>query len=87
MHVKKGDTVVITTGKDKGKKGSVLRVLPKEDRVIVEGVNIRKIHEKANRSGEKGKIVEKSLPVHASNVKLAEAAPKAPKKTKAKATK
>lgn len=86
MHVKKGDTVLITTGKDKGKKGSVLRVLPKENRVIVEGANIRKIHERANR-GEKGKIIEKSLPIHASNVRLADEAPKAPRKTKAKATK
>jgi large subunit ribosomal protein L24 len=86
MHVKKGDTVLITTGKDKGKKGSVLRVLPKENKVIVEGINIKKVHERANR-GEKGKIVERSLPVHASNVKLAEAGAKAPRKTKAKATK
>lgn len=86
MHVKKGDTVLITTGKDKGKKGLVLRALPKENKVIVEGVNLRKVHQRATR-GEKGKIVERSLPIHVSNVRLAEAAPKAPKKTKAKAAK
>jgi len=71
MHVKKGDKVTVITGKDKGKSGAVLRALPKENRVIIEGVNIRKIHQRAGRSGEKGKIVEKSLPIHISNVKLA----------------
>jgi len=82
MHVKKGDKVIVITGKDKGKSGSVLRALPKENRVIVEGINIRKIHQRAGRSGEKGKIVEKSLPIHVSNVRA-----DAPKAKKPKAAK
>lgn len=71
MHVKKGDKVTVITGKDKGKSGSILRALPKENRVIVEGINIRKIHKRAGRGGEKGQIIEKSLPIDVSNVKLA----------------
>lgn len=71
MHVKKGDKVVVIAGKDKGKSGSVLRALPKENRVIVEGVNVRKLHERARRGGEKGQVIERSLPIAASNVKLA----------------
>lgn len=71
MHVKKGDNVIVTTGKDKGKSGKVLRALPKEDKVLVEGVNIKKVHNKAKKSGTKGEIVEKSFPIHVSNVKLA----------------
>lgn len=70
MHVKKGDKVILIAGKDKGKSGVILRALPKEDKVIVEGMNVRKIHVKPTRSGEKGKVVERSLPVHASNVKV-----------------
>jgi large subunit ribosomal protein L24 len=70
MHVKKGDKVKVIAGRDKGKSGAILRALPKEDKVIVDGVNIRKIHQKAGRSGEKGSIVERSLPIHASNVRL-----------------
>jgi large subunit ribosomal protein L24 len=71
MHVKKGDKVIVIAGKDKGKSGTILRALPSEDKVIVEGMNLRKIHQKPTRGGEKGKIVERSLPIHVSNVKLA----------------
>lgn len=61
---------MVIAGKDKGKSGVILRALPKDNKVIVEGMNIRKKHEKAGRSGEKGKIVERSLPIHVSNVKV-----------------
>jgi large subunit ribosomal protein L24 len=71
MHVKKGDKVTVIAGRDKGKSGTILRALPKENRVIVEGVNIRKIHKKAGRSSEQGSIIERSLPIHVSNVKSA----------------
>lgn len=70
MHVKKGDNVIVMTGKDKGKSGKILRALPKEDLVLVEGVNIKKVHQKARKSGEKGQIVEKAYPIHVSNVRL-----------------
>jgi len=80
MKIKKGDNVIVTTGKDKGKSGKVVRAIPKEDRVLVEGVNIKKVHRRAKKSGSKGEVIEKSFPIHVSNVKLADA----PKKSKAK---
>lgn len=68
--IKKGDTVVVITGKDKGKTGKVLRVVKKLDRVLVDGVNIKKKHEKARGRTKKGQIIEKPLPIHSSNVAL-----------------
>ena len=72
MKVKKGDKVIVITGKDKGKQGSVDRVLPNADRVLVSGVNIRKVHQRPRKSGEKGQIIEKTMPIHVSNVMLLE---------------
>ena len=69
MKIKKGDNVLIIAGKDKGKKGAVVRALPKEDKVVVAGVNIAKKHTRARKAGEKGQTVEKTMPVHVSNVK------------------
>nr|WP_134642957.1 50S ribosomal protein L24 [Ammonifex thiophilus] len=70
MHVKKGDTVLVLTGKDAGKKGKVLRVIPEEQRVIVEKVNIVKRHMRPTRQFPQGGIIEKEAPIHASNVML-----------------
>jgi len=70
MKIKQGDTVLIITGKDRGKKGKVLRVLPKENRILVEGVNLRRKHVKPKRGGEKGQVAEMPSPFHASTVKL-----------------
>ena len=70
MHVKKGDNIIVLAGKDKGKTGKVLRAFPKEDKVLVEGVNAKKVHERAKKTGTKGTIVEKNFPIHVSNVKL-----------------
>lgn len=58
MKIKKGDTVLILSGKDRAKHGKVLSVLPKEGRLLVEGVNMRKKHVKPKKSGEKGQVVE-----------------------------
>ncbi len=68
MRIKKGDTVVVTAGKDKGKKGKVLQVLPKEDRVIVEGINIITKHQKPNPQLQQGGIVKREAAIHISNV-------------------
>ena len=69
--VRKNDTVIVTTGKDSGKRGRVLRVLPDKGRVVVEGVNLIKRHTKANPQKQvKGGIVEREASVHASNVQL-----------------
>ena len=72
MKIKKNDNVVVIAGKDKGKISKILRAFPKADLVIVEGVNMRKKHERARKSNTKGQIVEKAMPVHVSNVMLLE---------------
>jgi large subunit ribosomal protein L24 len=70
MHVKKGDTVEVISGKDKGKKGKVLTALPKQNRVIVEGVNMLTKHVKPTRQMQQGGIIHQEGPIHASNVLL-----------------
>lgn len=79
MHVKKGDTVVVLSGADKGKKGKVVRAMPKIGMVVVDGVNMKKKHQKSRREGKKGQIIEIAMPIHASNVALESKARKAKK--------
>ena len=68
--IRKGDDVIVTTGKDKGKRGTVLRVMA-DDRVVVENINLAKRHTKGNpNTGKAGGIIEKEMPLHASNVAL-----------------
>jgi large subunit ribosomal protein L24 len=67
LKIKKGDNVVVLTGRDKGKTGSVLRALPRENKVIVQGVNIAKRHQRQTPTAQGG-IVEKEMPIHVSNV-------------------
>jgi len=69
-RIKKGDRVVVITGADKGKRGEVLSVRPKENRAVVAGVNVAKRHQKQTRMGEQGGIIEKEAPIHLSNLKL-----------------
>ncbi|MBQ1080322.1 MULTISPECIES: 50S ribosomal protein L24 [Nocardiopsis] len=72
MKIKSGDEVIVLAGKDKGATGKVVKALPKEDRVIVEGVNLVKKHRKANPAGgQQGEVVTKEAPIHVSNVALA----------------
>jgi large subunit ribosomal protein L24 len=69
--IRKNDIVVVTTGKDRGKRGRVVRLVPEKNRLIVEGVNIVKRHTKANpQRNIKGGLVEREAPLHASNVQL-----------------
>lgn len=79
-RIKKGDQVIVTTGSDRGKRGQVLAVMPKEERAIVEGVRIVKRHTKATGVGSPGGIIEKEGPIHLSNVMLID--PKTDKPTK-----
>lgn len=72
MKLKKGDNVIIITGKDKGKKGKISRVLVEKNRVIVEGANMMKKHQRPRKSGEKGQMIDISMPIHASNVMIAD---------------
>lgn len=69
MKIKKGDNIIIITGKDKGKKGKITRVLVKENKVIVEGANMSKKHQRPRKSGEKGTIINIATPIHTSNVR------------------
>jgi large subunit ribosomal protein L24 len=71
MKLKKGDNVKIITGKDKGKSGKIARVLVKENKVIVEGANMMKKHQRPRKSGEKGSMIDVAMPIHASNIKKA----------------
>ena len=68
MTVKKGDNVLVIAGKDKGKTGKVLEVFPKDNRVLVDGVNIVTKHKKARTQQEKSEIIKKTAPIEASNV-------------------
>ena len=65
MHIKKGDTVVVLSGKDKGKKGKVLAVFPKTSKAIVEGVNVATKHSKPRRQGEEGGIIKQEIAINA----------------------
>ncbi|MDK2798997.1 MAG: large subunit ribosomal protein [Clostridiales bacterium] len=68
VHVKKGDTVLVLSGKDKGKKGKVLTVYPKEGKIIVEGVNMVTKHTKPRRQGQTGGIIHQEAPIYAAKV-------------------
>ncbi|GGE84210.1 50S ribosomal protein L24 [Priestia taiwanensis] len=68
MHVKKGDKVQVISGKDKGKQGVILASFPKQNRVLVEGVNIVKKHSKPSQANPQGGIITKEAPIHVSNV-------------------
>ncbi len=80
MHVKKGDTVIVITGKDKGKKGRVLAAYPKKDRVLVEGINLVKKHSRPSQANPQGGIITQEAPIHVSNVSLID--PKSGKPTR-----
>jgi large subunit ribosomal protein L24 len=70
MKLKKGDTVEVITGKDKGKQGEIAFVYPKSNKIIVNGVNVASKHQKARRANDPGGIIEKDMPLDASNVML-----------------
>ena len=71
QRLRKGDSVVVTTGKDKGRTGTILRVMPKEDRALVQGVNLVKRHQRQTQTDEGG-IVSKEASIHLSNLALAD---------------
>jgi large subunit ribosomal protein L24 len=68
MHIKKGDTVVVLSGNDKGKKGKVSHVMPKRGLAVVEGINMKKKHQKPRQEGKKGQTIEVALPMQASKL-------------------
>ena len=80
LHIKKGDTVTVLSGNEKGKSGKVLETFPKLNQVLVEGIMMRKKHQKARREGQKGQIIDKHFPIHASNVAVSDTKAKKPAK-------
>ena len=80
LHIKKDDTVIVLTGKDKGKKGKVQKVLVKEERAIVEGINMVSKSQKPSAKNPQGGIVKKEAPIHISNLSLID--PKSGKATR-----
>ncbi len=67
MKLKTGDNVIIISGKDRGKTGKIIRVFPEVNRILIEGVNVVKRHEKPRQAGKKGQIVNKTMPISAAN--------------------
>lgn len=84
LHIKKGDSVVVLSGNEKGKTGTVTKVFPKTNLVLIEGVGIRKKHQKPRRDGQKGQIIDKQHPIAVSKVMLAATHKDKKKATKAK---
>ena len=78
MKIKKGDKVIVISGKYKGKTGEILRSFPQDDKVIIDGVNIVKKHKKNRVSDSKGEIVEIAMPIHVSNVMIIDPKTKKP---------
>ena len=70
LKIKKGDRVIVLTGKDKGKSGEVIRTLPKEGKVIVDGVNVAKKHQRATKATMQGGIIDKDMPIPISSVAI-----------------
>ncbi|MEK7601688.1 MAG: 50S ribosomal protein L24 [Patescibacteria group bacterium] len=82
MKLKKGDKVMVIAGKNRGESGAIVRAFPKENKVLIDGINVVKRHRRATRQGGKGQIVEQPMPIHASNVQLLD--PKSGKPTRIK---
>ena len=70
MKIKKNDNVIVISGKDRGKTGKVAKAFPRQNKIIIAGVNIAKSHEKPKKKGGKGQVVEKAMPFAVSNVML-----------------
>ena len=70
MNIKKNDNVIVLSGKDKGKKGKVLVAMPRENKVVVEGVNVASVHQKARKQGDESGIIRKETPIRADKVAL-----------------
>ncbi|RJR14279.1 50S ribosomal protein L24 [Candidatus Parcubacteria bacterium] len=84
MKLKKGDKVIVIAGKERGKTSTIVRVIANKNLVVLDGLNVVKRHRRANAQNRKGQIIDKSMPIHASNVMIAD--PKSGKPTRVKIT-
>lgn len=80
MKLKKGDKVIVRAGKERGRTGTIVRVLPSENLVLLDGINLSKRHRRPSARNRKGQIIERAMPIHASNVMLLD--PKSGKPTR-----
>ena len=80
MKFKKGDNVIVIAGKDKGKKGTIAKTLPTQNKVVIEGINLVKKHQRPRRTDEKGSVITMSMPINVSNVMALD--PKSGKRTR-----
>ncbi len=78
MNIRKGDNIIVITGKDKGKTGKVVKSFPRIGKVVVEGINLRKRHEKPRKQGQKGQVIDVASPISVSNVSLIDPKTKKP---------
>lgn len=85
MKLKKGDKIIVVAGKNRGETGTIVRVMPKDDLVLIDGINMVKRHQRATSAGRTGQIVDKAMPLHVSNVMLAD--PKTGKPTRVRIVK
>ncbi len=72
MKIKKGDNIIVIAGKDKGKTGKIAVAYPRENSVLIEGINVHKKHQRPTKSGSKGQIIDKAMPIDVSNVMIYE---------------
>ena len=70
MKLRKGDNIIIVAGKEKGKKGKIIKVIPLENKVVIEGMNMLSKHRRPRKSNEKGQMIKIAMPIHASNVMI-----------------
>lgn len=70
MKVKKGDSVLIIAGKDKGRTGKIMKAFPKDMKILVEGINLKRKHVRPKKEGDKGQVVDMTAPINVSNVKI-----------------
>jgi large subunit ribosomal protein L24 len=70
MTIKKNDNVIILTGKDKGKTGKVIKSFPRDNKVVIEGLNLVKKHQRPRKEGQKGQVIDQAMPIHVSNVAI-----------------
>jgi large subunit ribosomal protein L24 len=80
MKIKKSDNIEVISGKDRGKTGKVLTAFPKRNQVLIEGINIKKKHQRPTKANQRGQIIEKAYPIHVSNVMIVD--PKTSKPTR-----
>jgi len=80
MKLKKNDNIIVIAGKDKGKTGKIASAFPKESKVVIDGINMKKVHRRPTKQDQKGEVIDVAMPIHVSNIQLVD--PKTNKPTR-----